>query len=166
MTTTEADVPQPIRRQSQRAFTNRSRGDLDLEPGFGLFQVVTQSDDEKMFLFPRNAADCPYMPTCCFLLTEDEYQQFTISSGPLRKARTFSRNPKYSRGKKTIFRPQPLVRSSCRLWTLPDDATDADVEDLRLSPLRDVSQQSWEKQKVPGVSSGPPSATLIFTFRT
>lgn len=107
-----------------------------------------------MFLFPRIPAECPDMPTCCFLLPEDDYQQFTLSSGPLRRPRTSSRNPKYSRGRKTAFQPQPPVRSSCRLWTLPDDSTDTDVQDLRAnSPGR--------QQKVLRVSSGSLSAASV-----
>lgn len=66
---------QPIRRrQSKTVFTDRNHWKWS---GFGLVCHNKISFMKKMFLFLRIQAGCPYMPTCCFLLTEDDYQQFS-----------------------------------------------------------------------------------------
>ena len=69
------------------------------------------------------------------------------------------------RKKKTVLQPQPPVLNSCSLWTLPEDSTNAGVQDLRLSLL----QQSCETQEVLRVSSGSLSTTVslaTFAFGT
>lgn len=64
-------------------------------------------------------------------------------------AQDLFQEPKIQQGKKNSLPTTTSCSEQLQLWALPNDSTDADVQDLRLSLLRDMSQQSWETAEGP-----------------
>lgn len=52
--------------------------------------------------------------------------------------------PKIQQRKKNSLPTTTSCSEQLQLWTVPDESTDADVQDLRLSLLGDMRQQSGE----------------------
>lgn len=112
-----------------------------------------------MVLFLRIQAGCPYMATCCFLLTEDDYQQFSAqvprdNSGPLPE----TQNTEESHPTLTSCSEQLQALDSARL--LHNHRRQA----LGLLCLQNMNQQSRETEKKVLGSPSTTSSLAVFHF--